>query len=177
MSRIGKNPVQLPKEVTASVDGQAVSVKGPKGQLSFVATDDVTISQDDRAIVVTPREGSKKARAAWGLSRTMVANLVEGVSKGFERKLEINGVGFRAAVEGKALKLNLGYSHDINYPIPEGITIACAKPTEILVSGADRQQVGQVAAEIRSLRQPEPYKGKGIKYADEHIHRKEGKKK
>ncbi len=177
MSRIGKNPVKLPKGVTASVAGQAISVKGPKGELSFVANDDVTVSQNDGAIAVAPRDQSKRARAAWGLSRTMVANLVEGVSKGFERRLEINGVGLRAAVDGRALKLSLGYSHEINYPIPPGIKIACAKPTEILVSGADRQQVGQVAAEIRAFRKPEPYKGKGVKYAEEHIHRKEGKKK
>jgi large subunit ribosomal protein L6 len=177
MSRIGKNPVKLPKGVTASVAGQAVSVKGPKGELSFVANDDVTVSQNDGVIAVAPRDQSKRARAAWGLSRTMVANLVQGVNKGFERRLEINGVGLRAAVEGKNLKLSLGYSHEINYPIPSGIKIECAKPTEILVSGADRQQVGQVAAEIRAFRKPEPYKGKGVKYAEEHIHRKEGKKK
>ncbi len=177
MSRIGKNPVKLPQGVTAQVDGQAVSVKGPKGTLSFVAAREVALSQRDGTVVVTPRDASKRARAVWGMSRTMVANLVEGVSKGFERRLEINGVGFRAAVEGKALRLTLGYSHEINYPIPEGITIACAKPTEIVVSGADRQQVGQVAAEIRAFRRPEPYKGKGVKYAEEHIHRKEGKKK
>jgi large subunit ribosomal protein L6 len=177
MSRIGKNPVKLPDGVTASVAGQAISVKGPKGELSFTARDEVAVTQNDGAITVTPRDQSKRARAAWGLSRTMVANLVDGVSKGFERRLEINGVGLRAAVEGKALKLSLGYSHEINYPIPEGISIACAKPTEIVVSGANRQQVGQVAAEIRGFRPPEPYKGKGVKYADEHIHRKEGKKK
>jgi len=177
MSRIGKNPVKLPNGVTASVSGQAISVKGPKGELSFTAGDEVTVAQNDGAITVAPRDQSKRARAAWGLSRTMVANLVEGVSKGFERRLEINGVGLRAAVEGKALKLSLGYSHEINYPIPDGISIACARPTEILVSGANRQQVGQVAAEIRGFRPPEPYKGKGVKYADEHIHRKEGKKK
>ena len=177
MSRIGKNPVKLPSGVTASVAGQAISVKGPKGELKFVANDEVTVTQGDGAIAVAPRDQSKRARAAWGMSRTMVANLVEGVSKGFERRLEINGVGLRAAVEGKALKLSLGYSHEINFPIPQGISIACAKPTEIVVSGVDRQQVGQVAAEIRALRPPEPYKGKGVKYADEHIHRKEGKKK
>jgi len=177
MSRIGKNPVKVPAGVTASVAGQRVSVKGPKGELSFVATDDVAFAQRDGTIVVDPRDQSKKARAAWGMSRTMVANLVAGVTKGFERKLEISGVGFRAAVEGRVLKLSVGYSREINYPIPDGIQIACAKPTEILVSGADRQQVGQVAAEIRAFRKPEPYKGKGIKYAGEHIHRKEGKKK
>jgi large subunit ribosomal protein L6 len=177
MSRIGKSPVRLPKGVTAVIDGQAVSVKGPKGELSFVAGDDVAVRRSDDAIVVDPRDDSKSARAAWGMSRSILANLVEGVTKGFERRLEISGVGFRAAVEGKALRLSLGYSHDINYPIPEGIKIECAKPTEILVSGADRQRVGQVAAEIRGFRKPEPYKGKGIKYAEEHIHRKEGKKK
>ena len=177
MSRIGKNPVKLPKGVTASVAGQAVSIKGPKGELSFTAGDEVTVSQTDGAIAVAPRDQSKRSRAVWGMSRTMVANLVEGVNKGFERRLEINGVGLRAAVEGKALKLSLGYSHEINFPIPQGIKIECVKPTEIVVSGIDRQQVGQVAADIRALRPPEPYKGKGVKYADEHIHRKEGKKK
>ncbi len=177
MSRIGKNPVRLPAGVSASVDGQAVSVKGPKGELSFVATDDVLVTMGDGAITVGPRDQSRRARAAWGMSRTMVSNLVEGVTKGFERRLEINGVGFRAAVQGKTLQLNLGYSHDVNYSIPEGITVACPRPTEIVVSGADRQLVGQVAAEIRGYRKPEPYKGKGVKYADEYVHRKEGKKK
>ena len=177
MSRIGKKAVQLPKGVTASVDGQTVSVKGPKGELAFVAIEEIAVKMEDGGIAVEPRNESKTAKAAWGMSRTMVANLIEGVTKGFERKLEITGVGYRAAVQGKNLQLTLGYSHEINYPIPEGITIQTTKPTEIVVSGADQQKVGQVAAEIREYRKPEPYKGKGVKYAGEYIFRKEGKKK
>ncbi|WP_421723952.1 50S ribosomal protein L6 [Bauldia sp.] len=177
MSRIGKKPIEVPKDVTASIDGQTVSVKGPKGELAFVATDDVTLAMDEGQITVAPRDETKKSRAAWGMSRTMVANLVEGVTKGFERKLEINGVGYRAAIQGSNLQLNVGYSHDVLFPIPDGIKIATPKPTEIVVSGIDKQRVGQIAAEIRQFRKPEPYKGKGIKYAEEHIHRKEGKKK
>jgi large subunit ribosomal protein L6 len=177
MSRIGKKAVPVPKGVTASVHGQTVSMKGPKGELSFVAADDIAIAMENGAIAVTPRDESKLARSAWGMSRTMVANLIEGVTKGFQRRLEINGVGYRAAVQGKNLQLQLGYSHEILYPIPAGITIATAKPTEILISGSDKQKVGQVAAEIRQYRKPEPYKGKGVKYADEKIFRKEGKKK
>jgi large subunit ribosomal protein L6 len=177
MSRIGKKAVPVPKGVTASIDGQKVAVKGPKGELSFVATDNVSLSMEDGAIAVAPRDESKQARSAWGMSRTMVANLFEGVTKGFERRLEINGVGYRAAVQGSNLQLNLGYSHDVVYAIPKGISITTPKPTEIVVVGSDRQQVGQVAAEIREFRKPEPYKGKGIKYAEEKIHRKEGKKK
>jgi large subunit ribosomal protein L6 len=177
MSRIGKKPVTVPKGVTASVDGQSVKVKGPKGELSFLASDDVEVSFADGTISVEPRGESKRARSAWGMSRTMVQNLMRGVTDGFERRLEITGVGFRAAVAGKSLQLNLGYSHDVAYPIPTGITIQCPKPTEIVISGADRQKVGQVAAEIREFRKPEPYKGKGVKYSDEYVHRKEGKKK
>ncbi|MCP4385750.1 MAG: 50S ribosomal protein L6 [Hyphomicrobiales bacterium] len=177
MSRIGKQPIEVPTGVTASVDGQKVSVKGPKGELAFVATDDVEFAVDEGLISVKPREETNRSRAVWGMSRTMVANLVEGVTKGFERKLEINGVGYRAAVQGSNLQLNVGYSHEVLFPIPDGITIATPKPTEIVVSGIDKQRVGQVAAEIREYRKPEPYKGKGIKYADEYIHRKEGKKK
>ncbi len=177
MSRIGKKPVVVPGGITATVDGQTVSVKGPKGQLAFVVHDLVSVEQTADGITVTPRDESKKARSLWGMSRTMVSNLVVGVSKGFERKLEITGVGYKAAVQGKSLNLSLGYSHDVNFPIPEGITITCAKPTEILISGIDKQKVGQVAAEIREWRQPEPYKGKGVRYAGEFIVRKEGKKK
>ena len=177
MSRIGKKAVSVPKGVTASVSGQKVSMKGPKGELSFVASDDIAVSMDNGAVAVQPRDQSKVARSAWGMSRTMVSNLIEGVTKGFERKLEINGVGYRAAVQGKSLQLSLGYSHEVAYAIPAGITIATPKPTEIVVSGIDKQQVGQVAAEIRQFRSPEPYKGKGVKYADEKIFRKEGKKK
>ena len=177
MSRIGKKAVAVPKGVTASIDGQKVAVKGPKGELSFVATDNVTITMEDGAVSVMPKDQSKAARSAWGMSRTMVSNLFEGVTKGFEKKLEISGVGYRAAINGSNLQLNLGYSHDVAYPIPKGITITTPKPTEILVVGTDRQQVGQVAAEIREFRRPEPYKGKGIKYSTETVHRKEGKKK
>jgi large subunit ribosomal protein L6 len=177
MSRIGKKAVPVPQGVTAEIDGQTVSVKGPKGQLTFVLNDLVLASKTDEGIVVEPRDATKPARASWGMSRTQVANLVKGVTTGFERKLEISGVGYKAAVQGKVLNLSLGYSHDINYPIPEGIQIACARPTEITVTGIDAQRGGQVASEIRKFRPPEPYKGKGVKYAGEQIVRKEGKKK
>jgi large subunit ribosomal protein L6 len=177
MSRIGKKAVPVPKGVTASIDGQRIAAKGPKGELSFVATDDILLKMEDGSVAVEPRSQTKAALAAWGMSRTMVANLFDGVSKGFERRLEISGVGYRAAVQGSSLQLNLGYSHDVIYPIPEGISVTTPRPTEIIVSGTDRQKVGQVAAEIRAFRKPEPYKGKGIKYAEEKIHRKEGKKK
>jgi large subunit ribosomal protein L6 len=177
MSRIGKKAVTLPKGVTATVQGQQVSVKGPKGTLSFVASDDIEVKMADGAISVAPRDETKRARSSWGMSRTMVSNLIAGVTSGFERKLEITGVGYRAAVAGKDLQLSLGYSHEVKYPIPTGIKIETPKPTEIVVSGADKQQVGQVAAEIRQFRKPEPYKGKGVKYSDEYIFRKEGKKK
>jgi len=177
MSRIGKKAVSVPKGVTATVSGQKVSMKGPKGELSFVASDDIAVSMENGSVAVQPRDQSKLARSSWGMSRTMISNLIEGVTKGFERRLEINGVGYRAAVQGKALSLSLGYSHEVNYAIPAGITIATPKPTEIVISGNDKQQVGQVAAEIRKFRSPEPYKGKGVKYSDEKIFRKEGKKK
>jgi large subunit ribosomal protein L6 len=177
MSRVGKKPVAVPTGVTASVEGQTVKIKGPKGAMSLVVPDDVAVVMDKGAIKLDPRNETKKARALWGTSRANVANLVTGVTKGFEKKLEINGVGYRAAVAGKTLQLQLGYSHDVNYPIPEGITIATPKPTEIVVTGIDGQKVGQVAAEIREYRAPEPYKGKGVKYANEYIFRKEGKKK
>jgi large subunit ribosomal protein L6 len=177
MSRIGKKPVVIPAGVTAKVDGQLVSVKGAKGQLEFRVPDDVSVVYQDNAIKVDPRNETKRARALWGTSRAQVNNLVVGVTSGFEKKLEINGVGYRAAVQGKSLQLALGYSHDVNYPIPAGITIVTPKPTEITISGIDKRQVGQIAAEIRALRGPEPYKGKGVKYANEFIFRKEGKKK
>ncbi|GLK76157.1 50S ribosomal protein L6 [Methylopila jiangsuensis] len=177
MSRIGKKPVDVPSGVTATVNGQDVNVKGPKGELAFRVHDEVVVEFKDGKVSVQPRTESKGARSKWGMSRTMVSNLVEGVTKGFEKKLEISGVGYRAAVQGKELVLALGYSHDVKYPIPEGIEIKCAKPTEILISGIDKQRVGQVAAEIREFRGPEPYKGKGVKYANEFIFRKEGKKK
>ena len=177
MSRIGKKPVAVPSGITANGEGQTVKVKGPKGALSFVVPDDVAVKLDGGQIKVDPRNETKRARSQWGTSRTLIANLIAGVTKGFEQRLEINGVGYRAAVQGKILNITLGYSHDINYPIPEGITIATPRPVEIIISGADRQKVGQVAAEIREYRPPEPYKGKGIKYSDERIFRKEGKKK
>src|SRR6516164_5264403 len=177
MSRIGKKPVPIPSGVTASVEGQTVKMKGPKGALQYVVPDDIVVKMEKGAIKVDPRHETNRARAMWGTSRTVVANLVTGVTKGFETKLEITGVGYRAAVQGKNLQIALGYSHDVVFPIPEGITIATPRPVEIVISGSDKQKVGQVAAEIREHRPPEPYKGKGIKYADERIFRKEGKKK
>ena len=177
MSRIGKKAIAVPTGITANVEGQTVKVKGPKGALQVVLHDDVAVSLDKNLIKVAPRTETKRARSQWGTSRTLVNNLVAGVTKGFEEKLEITGVGYRAAVQGKQLNLQLGFSHDINYPIPQGVTIATPKPTEVVVSGIDKQQVGQVAAELRGFRPPEPYKGKGVKYAGEYIFRKEGKKK
>ena len=177
MSRVGKKPVTVPSGVTATVTGQTVKMKGSKGELQFVVPGLVSVALEDGAVSVQPKDQSKQARSLWGTSRAQVANLVEGVSKGFEKKLEITGVGYRAAMAGKALKLSLGYSHDIEYEIPAGITIVTPKPTEIVVTGIDRQRVGQVAAEIRDYRGPEPYKGKGVKYAGEFIFRKEGQKK
>jgi large subunit ribosomal protein L6 len=177
MSRIGKKPVVIAPGVTAKVDGQAISVKGGKGELSFTAPDSVSVALAEGKITVTPRNDSTQARAMWGTTRSIVNNLVIGVSKGFERKLEISGVGYKAVVSGKSLRLSLGYSHDVTFPIPAGIAIAAPKPTEITITGIDKRHVGQTAAEIRALRPPEPYKGKGVKYADEFIFRKEGKKK
>ena len=177
MSRVGKKPVQVPTGVTAKVDGQLVSVKGAKGELAFSVPEDVSVAFEGGLIKVDPRGESKRARAMWGMSRAMINNIVVGVSKGYERKLEITGVGYKAAIAGKNLQLSLGFSHDVNYPVPTGVTITTPKPTEILVAGADKRQVGQVAAEIRAYRGPEPYKGKGVKYEGEYIFRKEGKKK
>jgi len=177
MSRIGNKAVAVPSGITANVEGQTVKVKGPKGALSVVLPDDVAVKLDGGEIKVDPRDETKRARSQWGTSRTLIANLIAGVTKGFEERLEINGVGYRAAVQGKNLQLALGYSHDVVYPIPEGITIVTPRPVEIVISGTDRQKVGQVAAEIRKYRPPEPYKGKGVKYAAERIFRKEGKKK
>jgi large subunit ribosomal protein L6 len=177
MSRIGKKPVELPSGVTASVSGQTVEIKGPKGARSFHATDDVTIAVEANGVSVTPRGSSKRARQQWGMSRTMVANLVTGVTSGFKKELEITGVGYRAQMQGNVLKLNLGLSHDVDFPVPEGVTVTAPKPTEIIVEGIDQQLVGQVAANIREWRKPEPYKGKGIRYKGEFIFRKEGKKK
>ena len=177
MSRIGKKPVPVPAGVTASIEGGQLSVKGPKGVLAMAMADDISYGIEDGAINVSPANETKRARAFWGMHRTLVSNLVVGVSDGFTKVLLITGVGYRAAVQGKNLKLQLGYSHDVDYPIPEGIAIKTPDQTTVEISGADRQQVGQVAAEIRRWRKPEPYKGKGIKYRGEFIFRKEGKKK
>ncbi len=177
MSRIGKKPVALPSGVTASVSGQTIEVKGPKGTQSFTATDDVTLTVADNVITVEPRGKSKRARQQWGMSRTIVANIVHGVTDVFKKELEIQGVGYRAQVQGNTLKLNLGYSHDVDFAIPDGIKIVCPKPTEIILEGQDKQLVGETAAKIRDWRRPEPYKGKGIRYKGEYIFQKEGKKK
>jgi large subunit ribosomal protein L6 len=177
MSRVGKKPVAVPSGVTATVTGQTVKMKGGKGELSFLVPEEVSVAMEDGAVTVSPRGESKDARAKWGMSRAQVASLVEGVTKGFEKRLEITGVGYRAQVAGKMLKLSLGYSHDVEYEIPAGITITTPRPTEVVVAGIDKQKVGQTAAEIREYRSPEPYKGKGVKYSNEFIFRKEGKKK
>jgi large subunit ribosomal protein L6 len=177
MSRIGKKPVPIPAGVTASIDGQTVTMKGPKGMLAFVVPNEIAVTMENGAIKVDPRSETKRARSMWGTSRTLVANLAAGVTKGFETRLEITGVGYRASLQGKNLQIALGFSHDVVFPIPDGITIATPRPIEIVVTGLDKQKVGQVAAEIRAFRPPEPYKGKGVKYAGEYIFRKEGKKK
>jgi large subunit ribosomal protein L6 len=177
MSRIGKRPVPIPGGVTAKIDGQRIEVKGPKGTLQFRAADDIELRVEGGAVQVVPRSPSKTARQQWGMSRTMVRNLMTGVTQGFRKELEITGVGYRAALQGRVLKLSLGYSHDVDYEVPAGITVACPKPTEIVIEGIDAQRVGQVAAEIRAFRKPEPYKGKGVKYRNEYIFRKDGKKK
>ena len=177
MSRIGKRPVELPSGVEATLSGQTISVKGPKGTRDFTATDDVTLDVSDGTVTVTPRGKSKRARQQWGMSRTMVENLVTGVTDGFKKELEITGVGYRAQMQGNVLKLALGYSHDVEFQVPEGVTVTAPKQTEITVEGNDQQLVGQVAANIREWRSPEPYKGKGIRYKGEYIFRKEGKKK
>ncbi len=177
MSRVGSSPVTVPDGTDIQINGQLVSAKGKLGELSVELPNDVEITQDNGELVVKPRSTSKRARMAWGTSRALVNNLVTGVSEGFSKKLEITGVGYRAAVQGKNLNLQLGFSHDVNFPIPEGISINCEGQTTVVVSGMDKQAVGQVAAEIRSYRKPEPYKGKGIKYEGEYIIRKEGKKK
>ena len=177
MSRIGKKPVPVPGGVTASVEGQTVKAKGPKGELFYVVNDEVLVKMEDGGIQVDPRDQTKDARSKWGMSRTMISNILSGVKDGFEKKLEINGVGYRASLQGKNLQLALGFSHDVLYPVPEGIQIVVPRPTEIVISGIDKQRVGQVAAEIRDYRGPEPYKGKGVRYAGEKVVRKEGKKK
>jgi large subunit ribosomal protein L6 len=177
MSRIGKKAVPIPAGVTVSVNGQTVAVKGPKGELKEILNEQVLVKMQEDGVKVDPINQTKLARSSWGMSRTLVANMVKGVTDGYSKSLEINGVGYRAALDGKVLKLNLGYSHDVNYPVPDGIEIKTPKPTEIVILGINKQRVGQVAAEIRDWRGPEPYKGKGIKYAGETIFRKEGKKK
>ena len=177
MSRIGKKPVELPSGVTASVSGQTIEVKGPKGARSFTATDDVALAVEDNAVTVTPRGQSKRARQQWGMSRTQVQNLVTGVTDGFKKELEIQGVGYRAQMQGNTLKLSLGLSHDVNFDVPDGVTVTAPKQTQIVIEGNDQQLVGQVAANIREWRKPEPYKGKGIRYKDEYVFLKEGKKK
>lgn len=177
MSRIGKKPIAVPEGVSVDLSGRELKVKGQKGELSMILVDEVLAKLEDDGVSIQPRDKSKRARSMWGMQRTLVQNLVTGVQDGFVVKLEINGVGYRASVQGRDLQLQLGYSHDIRHPIPEGIEIKCPTQTLIEVSGMDRQKVGQVAAEIRAYRKPEPYKGKGVKYADEHIFRKEGKKK
>ncbi|MCF3595556.1 50S ribosomal protein L6 [Rhodobacteraceae bacterium LMO-12] len=177
MSRIGKKPVGLPSGVSAAVSGQTIEIKGPKDTQTFTATDDITLRVEDNTISIIPRGKSKRARQQWGMSRSVVANMVQGCSEGFKKELEINGVGYRAQMQGNTLKLALGLSHDVNFEVPDGVTVTCPKQTEIVVEGTDIQLVGQVAANIREWRKPEPYKGKGIKYKDEYIFRKEGKKK
>lgn len=177
MSRIGKLPVAIPSGVTTTLNENSLTVKGPKGELSMTFVEDVTVSQGEDGIQVKPRGESKRARAMWGMQRALIANLVQGVSAGYEKDLELVGVGYRAQMQGTSLKLSLGLSHDVVYEPPAGVTISCGKPTEVKIAGADKQKVGQVAAEIRRYRPPEPYKGKGIKYAGEYIRRKEGKKK
>jgi large subunit ribosomal protein L6 len=177
MSRVGKHPVAVPSGVTVEIANRILKAKGKLGELSLELSDEVEAKLEDGKVVVTPRSETKRARTLWGTTRALVNNMVGGVSKGFSKTLEINGVGYRAQVQGKNLQLQLGYSHDVVYPIPAGVTIKCERPTQIIISGADRQRVGQVAAEIRAFRKPEPYKGKGIKYDNERILRKEGKKK
>lgn len=177
MSRIGKKAIPLPAGVEFSIEGQEISVKGPKGSLSVVLVNEVSISDSENGLLITPRDDSKRARSMWGMSRTLVANIVAGVSEGYSKTLEIQGVGYRAALKGKTLSLNLGLSHEVNYDAPEGVEIKVTKPTEIVVSGVDKQLVGQVAANIRKYRKPEPFKGKGIRYQGEYVFRKEGKKK
>lgn len=177
MSRIGKQPIPVPAGVTVAVNDNAVSVKGPKGELSMPIVNDVTVVFEDGALTVKPKQDSKQARSMWGMQRTVLSNLVTGVTQGFTRELEINGVGYRAALRGRDLQLQLGFSHEVLFAVPEDITVACPEPTKIVVSGIDKQRVGEVAAKIRAYRKPEPYKGKGVKYAGEFIFRKEGKKK
>ena len=177
MSRIGKKTIAVPKGVTLTLDGQTVSVKGPKGERTWTVAEEIEVTQGEDGLSLTPRSDTQRARAMWGLSRTLVDNMVTGVTEGFEKTLELQGVGYRAAMKGSALSLQLGFSHDVDVPAPAGITFAVPKQTEIKISGNDKQAVGQIAAVIRKLRPPEPYKGKGVRYAGETVRRKEGKKK
>jgi large subunit ribosomal protein L6 len=177
MSRVGKNPVEVPSGVTVEVANDHIKAKGKLGELSLALTDEVDVKLEDGKVTVTPRSSSKRSRSMWGTTRNQISNIVNGVNEGFKVNLEINGVGYRAAVEGKVLVLSLGYSHPVNYPIPEGITVTCERPTAISIHGADKQVVGQIASEVRGYRPPEPFKGKGVKYATETVRRKEGKKK
>lgn len=177
MSRIGGKPIPVPEKVSVDIADRAVKVKGPKGELDLTLVDEVEAAIEDGTVVVKPRGEDKRSRSMWGLQRSLLANMVTGVSEGFERKLEISGVGYRAQMKGKALNLQLGFSHDVLFEAPEGVEIACPSQTEIVITGIDKQKVGQTAAKIRGYRPPEPYKGKGVRYADEFILRKEGKKK
>ena len=177
MSRVGKNPIPLPEKVSVSVDGAVLSARGPLGSLSYSVPANVDVDVKDGAVVVAPKNNDKKGRMLWGTARSLISNIVHGVSQGFQVTLEITGVGYRAAMQGSDLALNLGFSHDVVFKAPEGITLACPKPTEIVIKGVDKQLVGRVAAKIRGYRPPEPYKGKGVRYQGEYIHRKEGKKK
>ena len=177
MSRIGKKAIAIPSGVTVTLEGQTVTVKGPKGQLSWTVVDEISIAQEGSDLNLTPRDDSQRARAMWGLSRTLVANMVEGVSKGFEKSLELVGVGYRAAMKGNVLSLQLGFSHDVDIQPPPGITFSSGKQTEVKISGIDKQAVGEIASKIRRIRPPEPYKGKGVRYTGEKVRRKEGKKK
>ncbi|MBB43357.1 MAG: 50S ribosomal protein L6 [Rhodospirillaceae bacterium] len=177
MSRIGQNPVSVPDGVDVNITGQIISAKGKLGELSLTLVDEISIDQDGNKLTLSPKDNSKRARTMWGTSRSLVQNIVTGVSEGFTINMEIVGVGYRAALQGKNLVLQLGYSHEIQFPIPGDITITCERPTAIAISGADKQKVGHVASQIRGLRPPEPYKGKGVRYSDEFVLRKEGKKK
>jgi large subunit ribosomal protein L6 len=177
MSRIGKKPIAIPSGVTITLDGQTVTVKGPKGQLAWTVADEIEVVQEDGQLTLKTRQDTQRARAMWGLSRTLVGNMVEGVTKGYEQTLELVGVGYRAAMKGQALSMQLGFSHDVDIPPPPGVTFATPKQTEIRIAGIDKQAVGEMAARIRRIRPPEPYKGKGVRYAGERVRRKEGKKK
>jgi large subunit ribosomal protein L6 len=177
MSRIGKKAIPIPSGVTVTLDGQKVTVKGPKGELSWTVVDEIAVSQEEAGLTFTPQNESQRARSMWGLSRTLVANMVQGVTQGYEEKLELVGVGYRAAMKGRALSMQLGFSHDVDIPAPDGIAFATPRQTEVIITGIDKQLVGEVAARIRKIRPPEPYKGKGVRYAGEKVRRKEGKKK